>query len=108
MTLKLAICLLAVMGAMISPMGTEQYAIGQRTDTDSGTITEIVGNLLHMEGEKGNHIFELLAGCSWCEEGEAISAVFQGVTRVELVPDPNRLKRPPVRGFIVRDGRNEF
>jgi hypothetical protein len=105
---KLVICFFGVMGAMMFLMGTEQYAVGQRTDVDSGIIMEIVGNLLHVQGERGDHIFELLGGCSWCEEGEAIAAVFQGVTRVELVPDPNRLKRPPVKGFIVRDGRREF
>jgi len=105
---KTAFSMLAAMVCAMPFLAPHDDAHGQWVDSDSGIILEMSGAYIYMQGEKGNHVFEMVGACTWCEEGESITAVFEGLTRVEIYPRPNRLQRPAVRGLIVKDGRQEF
>lgn len=80
-------------------------AWGASSDFDSGPITAIDEGIIYVTGNKGEHSFEPIADCTWCEVGMEVSIRFHGVTRATLKAfnDPTRLR--PVQTFIVKDGR---
>lgn len=78
------------------------------SDVDTGVIASMYEDAVYMQGQKGQHVFQLMGICTWCEEGADIVAVFEGLTHATIAPYPNYFNKPPVRVLVVKDGRDEF
>ncbi|MGB9616822.1 MAG: hypothetical protein ACP5M0_02675 [Desulfomonilaceae bacterium] len=87
----------------------EQYdALAWISDVDTGVIASMSDDTVYMQGQAGQHVFQLMGICTWCEDGADIVAVFEGLTHATLAPYPNYFGKPPVRALVVKDGREEF
>lgn len=74
---------------------------------DEGFIEAIVDENIVVQGFLGTHVLELLGVCSWCEVGTSVAVRFISHTRAELREAETTIRRPPIRVFIIRDGRGE-
>jgi hypothetical protein len=81
------------------------YSWGLSFDYDGGVIQRIVDDRIYVKGELGNHVFEPIGVCSWCEEGVEVSIAFKGYTRATLQPKSLPFPVRPLPVLIVRDGR---
>jgi hypothetical protein len=76
-----------------------------RVEYDGGTIQSIVEDRIYVKGETGDHVFEPIGFCSWCEEGLEVSITFRGYTRATLQPKSQAFRGRPLPVLIIRDGR---
>ena len=60
-------CFLSVTPNSLSAFGTEY---------DAGIIERIADDRIYVKGEFGDHVFEIIGICSWCEEGLEVSYDF--------------------------------
>jgi hypothetical protein len=74
---------------------------------DSGVIDEIYNDRIHVKGNSGSYIFEMISPCSWCEQGAVVFINFENYSRANMVPVPNFLQTSPIKLFIIKDGREE-
>jgi hypothetical protein len=72
---------------------------------DSGLIERVVDDRIYVKGGLGDHVFEPVGICSWCEEGVEVSIAFQGYTRATLQPKSQSFRGRPLQVLIIRDGR---
>ena len=93
--------MLCVCSILIAP----NYLRGLSFDYDGGVIQSIVDDRIYVKGELGDHIFEPIGVCSWCEEGVEVSIAFQGYTRATLQPKSLPFPVRPLPVLIIRDGR---
>ena len=87
----------------ITIVSNSSSALG--TEYDGGIIERIVDDRIYVKGEMGEHIFEILGVCSWCEEGLEVSIAFKGYTRATLQPKSPGFQGRPLQVLIIRDGR---
>lgn len=84
---------------------TPDHLRALRVEYDGGPIQSIVDDKIYVKGELGNHIFEPIGTCSWCEEGLEVSIAFEGYTRATLQPKSQSFRGRPLQVLIIRDGR---
>ncbi len=84
---------------------TPNHLWALRIEYDGGLIERIGEDRIYVKGEMGDHIFEPIGVCSWCEEGIEVSIVFQGYTRATLQPKSQSFRGKPLPVLIIRDGR---
>jgi len=77
-----------------------------RVEYDGGLIQSIADDKIYVKGEMGDHIFEPIGTCSWCEEGVEVSIAFTGYTRATLQPRSQSFRGRPLPVLIIRDGRD--
>ncbi len=75
------------------------------TDYDSGPIVSISEGMIHVKGNKGDHIIEPIGVCSWCEADLEVLITFKGFSRGALRPYVGGSATREIKAFIVRDGR---
>ncbi len=92
----LCFCFISVTPNSLSALGTEY---------DGGIIERIADDRIYVKGELGDHIFEIIGICSWCEEGLEVSIAFKGYTRATLQPKSPSFQGRPSQVLIIRDGR---
>jgi hypothetical protein len=92
----LCFCLLSVTPNYLRALGVEY---------EGGMIERIVDDRIYVKGEMGDHIFEIIGVCSWCEEGLEVSIAFKGYTRATLQPKSPSFQGRPLQVLIIRDGR---
>jgi hypothetical protein len=78
-----------------------------RAEYDGGLIETISESKIHVQGSRGQHIFEPIGMCSWCEVGIDVLITFHGLTRATLRPKSESFSGRPVKAFILRDGREQ-
>ncbi len=83
----------------------ECYSQSYLPTSDTGPIKEIYGDKIYVQGELGNHIFEIISPCSWCELNTSVIVTFVSSTRATMVPEFNILQSAPIQLFIIKDGR---
>ena len=93
--------MLCVCSILITP----NHLCGLSFDYDGGVIQSIVDDRIYVKGQLGDHIFEPIGVCSWCEEGIEVSIAFQGYTRATLQPKSLPFPVRPLPVLIIRDGR---
>ncbi len=92
-----ALCLLIVLAFH------HQHSLG--ADYDAGIIERIVDDQIYVRGDLGEHVFEPIGICSWCEEGVEVSVTFKGYTRATLEPKSTSFRGRPLQVLIIHDGR---
>ncbi len=81
------------------------YLSALGTEYDGGIIERIADDRIYVKGEMGDHVFEIIGVCSWCEEGLEVSIAFKGYTRATLQPKSPSFQGRPLQVLIIRDGR---
>ncbi len=99
------IIILVLMVSLIGEMGI--FAQTLESQTDTGAISQILGDRVYVKGQLGSHVFEMISPCSWCEEGAPVVIIFGSFTRASMIPYPNTLQIAPVQMFIIKDGRQD-
>ena len=84
---------------------TPNHLWALRVEYDVGIIENIVDDKIYVKGDRGDHIFEPVGTCSWCEESVEVSIAFQGYTRATLQPKSQSFRGRPLPVLIIRDGR---
>jgi len=92
----LCLCFIPIAPNNLSALGTEY---------DGGIIERIADDRIYVKGEMGDHVFEIIGVCSWCEEGLEVSIAFKGYTRATLQPKSPSFQGRPLQVLIIRDGR---
>jgi len=103
--------LLVIIVAAVTGLWSGEERPGARawiSDVDTGVIAAMVDDTVYMRGQQGEHVFQLMGMCPWCEEGADIVAVFQGLTHATIAPHPNYFAKPTVRALVVKDAREQF
>ncbi len=76
-----------------------------RIEHDSGPIELSNEGRIIVRGSRGEHVIEPLTVCAWCSEGLEVLLTFNGFTRATIQPFNNNRSVRPIKGFIIRDGR---
>ncbi len=75
------------------------------TEYDSGPIVSMPEGMIHIKGNRGDHVIEPIGVCTWCEVDLEVLITFKRYTRVTLRPYVGGSSRREIKAFLVRDGR---